>query len=447
MVRRFSFVSLLLIVVLAAGLVMMPSPQNIVFAAGGNWILPTGHSDPNSTWSDEALAYDDDTSTYAMSSYLVYPGWGDVLVFTHASFSCSKIRFNAGHYAGGTDSIDVDVYYSSAWHNVYEGDFEGEAWIEADLGGVYAVTQARVRMQHTTSPFAKFYEFGFYSIGAASIITNPASDISFTTARLNSYLVDDGGEACDVRFQYNTSTGTPYAHNTTWVNDTYYTGNSPYVDIAGLTGDTIYYFRVQVRNTNGIVSGSEYLFTTLLAVGTPSNLVAYPSSDSVSLSWTKGSGSSRTKIMYAAGSYPTSHENGTQAYFGTQSTVACLNLTSGVTYYFRAWGEDAGNWSASYADAIATTTAGVDAGDLPSAPSLPSRWFGAPDYTSMANLPFYSIINDVADDYNVPRNSFWFVLTLIAITALGLFVYSVSHNPTIAVLVTIVGFVIGARQD
>lgn len=278
----------------------------------------------------------------------------------------------------------------------------------------------------------------YTSAATPTITSNNATQITMATARLNSYLDDDGGEPCDVRFEYDIDSGAPYANSTAWVNDTYSTGSTPYADIANLIGSTTYYFRAQAGNDQGITNGTELTFETLNAVGDPSNLIAYPANATMSLTWAKGTGSVRTIIRAQIGTYPSNYTEGEQVYFGTQQTAAHTDLTPGTNYYYRAWGEDSGNWSASYAETMATTIAGGAAGDVPDAPPVPSFWFGSPDYTQMADFPLYTIINDAADEWSIPRNSFWLVLALSAAALLGLFVYSVSHSGLAALIVAMI---------
>ncbi|MCX6668023.1 MAG: hypothetical protein NTV74_07315, partial [Euryarchaeota archaeon] len=87
----------------------------------------------------------------------------------------------------------------------------------------------------------------------------------------------------------------------------------------GLTPSTTYYYRAWAYNSNtGQYSTgySEDYETTASAPppGDPSNLNAYnPTSSTIDLSWTKGSGSDKTMIRRKTGSYPSSPTDGTQA--------------------------------------------------------------------------------------------------------------------------------------
>lgn len=105
--------------------------------------------------------------------------------------------------------------------------------------------------------------------------THYATFITQTTATLNGYVIDDGGEPCEVRFQYYIDGGTWTDHTTTYVAG-YVTGDSIAVDITGLTDGGLYYCRVQVKNSAGTFTGSGETFTAYAAPEMPSTWFATP---------------------------------------------------------------------------------------------------------------------------------------------------------------------------
>ena len=429
---------------------------------GGVWITPTGHSDPDSAWTGPPYAYDENLSTYAKNDH----GGGRIgkyLELNVTAIPCNKIRLYAdeyyydfGHYYVNPN-VSIDVYYSAAWHNIFEGTITRNTWVNKSIGSDETVTKARIKSNNaadtTHDLYLKEFEFWDINVTVPSITTTAATSLTTSTAQLNSYLNDDGGELCDIRFQYNTTTlpcnatnCTTWTYNTTWVNDTASTGGSPYNSTSGLVNNTSYCFRVQARNANTTVTGTPLCFTTLITVGNVTNLQAYPKDIFVDLAWIKGTSADKTMIRYKVGSYPADETDGNQVYFDTLSSCTHSGLIPGTSYYYRAWAESGTSYSSGYSEAMITTSAGEGAAAEPSAPSTPTSWFGAPDYTKMENVFFYSIFNDIADDYSVPRNSFWFMITLLAIGVLGIFVYSQCHNPTISIIVAGVAMVIASRM-
>jgi hypothetical protein len=115
----------------------------------------------------------------------------------------------------------------------------------------------------------------------ATTITMPAGETHYATfittisATLNGYVSDEGGEPCDVRFQYYYGSGTWTDNETPWIAD-YVTGDNPTVDISGLTTGELYYYRVQIKNSAGTFSGSSTTFTAYDAPSMPSTWFSTP---------------------------------------------------------------------------------------------------------------------------------------------------------------------------
>lgn len=83
------------------------------------------------------------------------------------------------------------------------------------------------------------------------------------SATLNGRVINDGGFVCDVRFQWGPTTA--LGTDTPWQGDgltMYRTGDTFSQIITGLAPNTIYFFRAQVRNIVGTVSGSILSFIT-----------------------------------------------------------------------------------------------------------------------------------------------------------------------------------------
>jgi len=96
----------------------------------------------------------------------------------------------------------------------------------------------------------------------STVSTDSATSVEATTATLKGTLEDDGGEACDVRFQYGETSG--YGIDTEWQS-----GKESVVAfeqaITGLDPNKTYHFRGQARNSTGTVNGADRTFTTLVA--------------------------------------------------------------------------------------------------------------------------------------------------------------------------------------
>ena len=193
-------------------------------------------------------------------------------------------------------------------------------------------------------------------IQAPQVTTNAATLVEETTATLNAVITNDGGEACQYRFEYDTNSGEPYAYSTGWTGSKT-TGQSFTSALTSLSKGTKYYFRAQAKNSAGTASGSELTFLT--KPDAPTSFSATTASTTqIDLSWSKGAGAQKTKIQGKQGSYPANRNDGTQVYFGTGSSTPDTGLTPGTTYYYRAWSYVQGSeqWSDNHAQDWATTT-------------------------------------------------------------------------------------------
>jgi len=98
------------------------------------------------------------------------------------------------------------------------------------------------------------------AVSAPTCRTDAATNVMEDEATLNGTVINDGGEACSVRFQYGTTVA--YGTNTPWQTGKR-TGDSVSQLITGLAETTTYHFRVQVKNSAGTCNGSDQTFTTL----------------------------------------------------------------------------------------------------------------------------------------------------------------------------------------
>ena len=104
-----------------------------------------------------------------------------------------------------------------------------------------------------------FEDWGIIPPALPAVQTNEADGITHAQATLHGTLADDGGEACDVRFQYGETTA--YGTDTEWQPDKVSTDTFEQL-IANLDGDKTYHFRAQAKNSVGTSSGVDKEFTT-----------------------------------------------------------------------------------------------------------------------------------------------------------------------------------------
>ena len=98
----------------------------------------------------ETYAYDCDTDTKTTCRVDESGGvWTPFIVLTlDDPINCEKIRFWAWYdeeypLYPHCDAIDIDVYYNSGWHHVYQGSFADREWVEKPCEHS-GITKARV---------------------------------------------------------------------------------------------------------------------------------------------------------------------------------------------------------------------------------------------------------------------------------------------------------------
>jgi hypothetical protein len=193
----------------------------------------------------------------------------------------------------------------------------------------------------------------FGSAFAADVSTDDASNVEETTATLNGTLDDDAGEACDVRFNYGTTTG--YGSNTGWESGKV-TDDTFLANISSLSPGTLYHFRAEADNSAGTVHGSDKTFTTKPYLPTGFTATAM-SAYQIDLAWTKGDGATKTMIRRSTGDYPSTPSAGDFVYYDTGESWSDTGLTPNTTYYYGAWSWVNGSdiWSTDSAQATEAT--------------------------------------------------------------------------------------------
>lgn len=121
------------------------------------WTSPTGYSDPDSQWTDEAKVYDGDTGTYVYN--LTYNHYLELTLTS--PILCDKIRIHIGSLTTPGAVEEIDVYYGEDWHNIYSGTLAEESYVEISIGTTQTVSKARI-IQTTAGNSLYINEFGFH---------------------------------------------------------------------------------------------------------------------------------------------------------------------------------------------------------------------------------------------------------------------------------------------
>jgi len=193
-----------------------------------------------------------------------------------------------------------------------------------------------------------------------TVVTNSATSVEETTATLSGNITATGGENADFTgVEWGTETGV-YTDNQT-------TGGSFGAgafneNITGLTKGELYYHRAMAHNSAGWGYGSEVTFLT--KPDSPTGLATSSrNNNSISISWTNGTGFDYAEVRYDTAGYPADNTSGTQAYWGNGASTTISTLNPGQVYYIRAWNHatEGGLWTTG--DSTADLTDYTNPGD------------------------------------------------------------------------------------
>jgi len=127
---------------------------------------PTGFEDPQSAWSAETHAYNENTEEFAYTTNSVDSGeWSDEIIVTKVSTKAIGCRF---WYGGIADQINVDAYYDDAWHDVYQGAAATGQWVSKYFSdGPHDVTKFRFYLKAGSTGKVNLHEVDFITADSA----------------------------------------------------------------------------------------------------------------------------------------------------------------------------------------------------------------------------------------------------------------------------------------
>ena len=111
----------LFLVFLIVSLVLTINPTK---ASPDGWVSPSGFEDPDSKWSDEVNAYDEDTASYTAHAAIPANTWGSYLVLTIDEITSDVLRLwnsYSGFFSPAHTQVDI---YNGSWVNIYDGAFK-----------------------------------------------------------------------------------------------------------------------------------------------------------------------------------------------------------------------------------------------------------------------------------------------------------------------------------
>lgn len=160
--------------------------------ASPSWVSPTGFVD--GVWTDEPLAYDENTETYAYGA-VPKGDWSGYIEFSIDAINCNKVRAWVNEGIINVSNWEVDVYYSGAWNNIFTGSEPlYEQYVEFPIGSTESVTGMRLRTYSTKadSAGALVYEVDFDEVAAVPDISNLPISKDFGTVMISTDYWSNG---------------------------------------------------------------------------------------------------------------------------------------------------------------------------------------------------------------------------------------------------------------
>tara|TARA_Y100000310_G_scaffold144390_1_gene143652 strand:+ start:23808 stop:26102 length:2295 start_codon:yes stop_codon:yes gene_type:complete len=106
------------------------------------WRSPTGFTDPNTRWTNEESAYDEDTATKATGSRI---GAGNISIYLSIeSTSCDSVRYYVTNGTQPITNLKIEVYYSAGWNTILDAMPTLGAWTTVAIGSTQDVTNANL---------------------------------------------------------------------------------------------------------------------------------------------------------------------------------------------------------------------------------------------------------------------------------------------------------------
>jgi len=127
------------------------------------WKSPVSATDPDSEWADEAYTYDGNTATKALNSTGA-DGYLELNLTT--AVVTDRVRVFLGKGAdSGTPTVTIDLYYDSAWHNIFASTIAYDQWVtKTNSAGLKTVSKARIKYTNTVGGKDYYiYEVAFYN--------------------------------------------------------------------------------------------------------------------------------------------------------------------------------------------------------------------------------------------------------------------------------------------
>lgn len=167
----------------------------VKYVLAATWQDPTGHT--ANGWTDPTLAYNNNTADYA--SYSVpKASWSPYLQLAYSGgLSCDSVRAYCSGQNSDIDQIEVDVYYSGSWNNIYSSTLTQDSYQTYNIGSTQTVTEMRIRLYNSkanSSRNAYIHDADFWEVTSDPDISNSPSSVNYGTVAESSTFWSSGSE-------------------------------------------------------------------------------------------------------------------------------------------------------------------------------------------------------------------------------------------------------------
>jgi len=153
---------------------------------GDSWVSPVSAFDENLDWTNEANSCDENTGTFAKTSWKMnqWTGWLDPTLNPSDKIDCNLVRL----WALGGSGWQVELQYYGAdyaWHQFYVGVYNSGAWTNVSIGETVTIWRVRVRFYVSGFDEAEFNEFYFWEVEGVTqyklnVNSLPFQNVNFT---------------------------------------------------------------------------------------------------------------------------------------------------------------------------------------------------------------------------------------------------------------------------
>jgi len=157
-----------------------------VEASPDGWVSPSGFEDPDSKWSNEVNAYDEDTASYTAHAAIPADTWGSYLVLTIDEITSDILRIwntYSGIFSPGFTQVDI---YNGSWYNIYDSIFIAGAQFSNYTYSETKLTAMRVRYKSSlyfaSTPYVNEVDFWEIEAGGEEYERSASQEISMSSS-------------------------------------------------------------------------------------------------------------------------------------------------------------------------------------------------------------------------------------------------------------------------